>query len=183
MLVNNISPDYVIAFWTKAGKAKWFGDDLKFSKLVARKFLVLWQKALVGRLARWCESDEGLLALTIVLDQFPRIIFRNDVRAFCSGRDARRIANIALENGVDERVDPSLKGFLYLPFWRSENIDDQKKSIELFTQLGDADFLKNAKIYYDVITRFGRFPHRNILLGRRSNAEEQAFLSANQYIG
>ena len=183
MLVNDISPNHVITFWMQSGKDKWFGTDLEFSKLVSHEFLALWQKALAGRLAHWCESDEGLLALTIVLDQFPRIIFRDDVRSFCSERDARRVANIALKKGVDERVDPLLKGFLYLPFWRSENIEDQKKSIQLFTQLGDADFLKNAKIYYDVITRFGRFPHRNIILGRRSNNEEQAFLNANQYIG
>lgn len=180
---NNIAPSYVNVFWAEAGRDKWFSEDAEFDKLVADKFLQLWQTALTGRLYHWCESDEGLLALTIVLDQFPRNIFRRDIRSFCSGRDARKVATMALNKGADKRIESELRGFFYLPFWNSENIDDQKKSIELFTQLGDEDLLQRAKAHYDLIGRFGRFPHRNKILGRRNNPAEQKFLETGILVG
>ncbi|AQT43016.1 Uncharacterized conserved protein, DUF924 family [Bartonella apihabitans] len=130
-----ITPGEIISFWLDAGKDKWFGQDEQFDALIRENFLTLWRVALSGRLKHWLESDEGLLALTIILDQFPRYMFRGDPRAYCSDNDARKIAQLALEKRTDQRIAPELRGFLYMPFEHSEKIADQEKSIELFTAL------------------------------------------------
>lgn len=180
---KQILPSDITAFWLNAGKDKWFVKDDSFDQLIVENYQPLWQKALAGRLASWCDSDEGLLALTIVLDQFPRNMFRQDVRAFCSDKDARKVATKALEKNVDQRVDPQLRPFLYLPFEHSENLDDQKKSMQLFTALGDERLLHFAQVHYDIINQFGRFPHRNAVLGRTTTREEKAFLDAGGFTG
>jgi uncharacterized protein (DUF924 family) len=111
-----------------------------------------------------------------VLDQFPRNMFRGDARTYASDALAREVAHRAIERGVDVRIDPALREFLYLPFNHSEQLSDQLRCIELTRAAGNAENLKWAEHHADIIRRFGRFPHRNRLLGRATTPEEQAFL-------
>ena len=147
------------------------------------RFLTLWQEAAIGRLSSWETSDAGALALTIVLDQFPRNMFRGLAKAFSSDRLAREVAARALVRGVDKRINPPLLQFLYLPFMHSEELADQIRCVLLFQGGSDRENLRYAEIHADIIRRFGRFPHRNGVLGRITTAEEQAFLDAGGFSG
>jgi uncharacterized protein (DUF924 family) len=148
---------------------------------VRDRFLDLWQEAVAGQLSSWEASDAGALALIIVLDQFPRNMFRGDARAFSSDAPAREVAARAILRGVDTRTDAPLLQFLYLPFMHSEKLDDQVRCVELFQR--DPENLRYAEIHADIIRRFGRFPHRNGALGRTMTPEEQAFLDAGGFSG
>jgi uncharacterized protein (DUF924 family) len=136
-----------------------------------------------GGLSSWETSDDGALALTIVLDQFPRNVFRDDPKAFSSDALAREVASRALARGVDKRINPPLLQFLYLPFMHSEELADQIRCVLLFQGGSDQENLRYAEIHADIIRRFGRFPHRNRILGRATTAEEQAFLDAGGFSG
>jgi uncharacterized protein (DUF924 family) len=176
MTETNVAPSDILAFWREAGPARWYERDDAFDAELRRRFLALWQKASAGELSSWEASDEGALALDIVLDQFPRNMFRGDARTYASDAPAREVAHRAIERGVDARIDPELRQFLYLPFNHSEHLADQLRCIELTRAAGNAENLKWAEHHADIIRRFGRFPHRNRLLGRTTTPEEQAFL-------
>jgi uncharacterized protein (DUF924 family) len=118
-----------------------------------------------------------------VLDQFPRNVFRDDPKAFSSDALAREVASRALARGVDKRINPPLLQFLYLPFMHSEELADQIRCVLLFQGGSDQENLRYAEIHADIIRRFGRFPHRNPILGRSTTAEEQAFLDAGGFAG
>ena len=148
-----------------------------------RRYLALWQEASAGELSSWETSDDGALALTIVLDQFPRNMFRGEAQAFSSDAKARDVAARAIARGVDARIDPALVEFLYLPFMHSEHLADQLRCVELFRSAPNPDNLRYAEEHAEIIRRFGRFPHRNHLLGRAMTAEEQAFLAAGGFSG
>lgn len=181
--VVNISPAGVLAFWREAGGERWYKRSDAFDAEVRRRFLALWQRAVAGELASWEDSDEGALALVIVLDQFPRNMFRGTPEAFASDPLAREVARRAIDRGVDRRIDPILLEFLYLPFMHSEHLPDQLHCVALFENTDNAENLKYAREHADVIQRFGRFPHRNRLLGRDSTAEEQAYLDSGGFAG
>lgn len=181
--VGKISPAGILAFWREAGGERWYKRSDAFDAEVRRRFLVLWQKAAAGELASWEDSDEGALALVIVLDQFPRNMFRGTPEAFASDALAREVARRAIDRGVDRRIDPILLEFLYLPFMHSEHLADQLHCVALFENTDNAENLKYARDHADIIQRFGRFPHRNRLLGRDSTAEEQAFLDSGGFAG
>jgi uncharacterized protein (DUF924 family) len=176
MVEASVTPAEILAFWRDAGPDRWYRRDDTFDAEVCRCFLGLWQRAAAGELATWEASDDGALALVIVLDQFPRNLFRDDVRTYASDPLAREVAHRAIERGVDARVDPALREFLYLPFMHSEHLPDQLRCIELSRAAGHAENLKWAEHHADIIRRFGRFPHRNRLLGRATTPEERAFL-------
>ena len=176
MVEASVTPAEILAFWRDAGPDRWYRRDDAFDAEVCRRFLDLWQRAAAGELVSWETSDDGALALVIVLDQFPRNLFRDDVRTYASDRLAREVAHRAVERGVDARIDPVLREFLYLPFMHSEHLADQLRCIELSRAAGHAENLKWAEHHADIIRRFGRFPHRNRLLGRATTPEEQAFL-------
>jgi len=180
---KSITPQIIIDFWRKAGAKRWFRKDVAFDADIRQSFLPLWEQAAAGGLQSWRKTDEGLLALILVLDQFPRNMFRQDPRAFASDSLARDIAHLVLQQQADTRTDKQLRGFLYLPFEHSEDIADQELSLKLFRQLGDADMLRFAEIHLEIIRRFGRFPHRNAVLGRHSTREEQKFLDAGGFAG
>lgn len=133
-------------------------------------------------LPSWTTSDEGLLALVLLLDQYPRNSFRGHARMFATDRLARETAAIALERGVDARLGAALQSFFYLPFMHSEDLADQDRCLRLYEPLG-GESLKYAKIHHDAIARFGRFPHRNELLGRESRSEELAYLAGGGFGG
>jgi uncharacterized protein (DUF924 family) len=134
-------------------------------------------------LSSWEDSDDGTLALTIVLDQFPRNMFRGLAKAFSSDALAREVATRALARGVDRRIAPPLLQFLYLPFMHSEELEDQIRCVLLFQAGDDAENLRYAEEHADIIRRFTRFPHRNQALGRITTPEERAFLDAGGFSG
>jgi uncharacterized protein (DUF924 family) len=171
-----VAPADILAFWRDAGPKRWYTPDEAFDAEVRRRFLGLWQRAAAGELSSWETSDDGALALVIVLDQFPRNLFRDDIRTYASDAHAREVAQHAIDRGVDARIDPALREFLYLPFMHSEHLADQLRCIELSRAAGHTESLKWAEHHADIIRRFGRFPHRNRLMGRSTTPEEQAFL-------
>jgi len=176
-------PDDILNFWREAGRDRWYSRDDLFDVEVCRRFLDLWQRAVAGELSAWEATDDGALALTIVLDQFPRNIFRDDARAYASDALARDVAARAIDRGVDSRIDPILLEFLYMPFMHSEHLPDQLRCVELFGATSNTENREYAEQHADIVRRFGRFPHRNRILGRETTPEEQAFLDAGGFSG
>jgi uncharacterized protein (DUF924 family) len=176
MVEAAVTPAGILTFWRGAGPDRWYRRDDAFDAEVCRRFLGLWPRAAAGELSSWETSDDGALALVIVLDQFARNMFRGDIRTYASDALAREVARRAIERGADARVDPTLREFLYLPFMHSEQLADQLRCIELSRAAGHAENLKWAEHHASIIRRFGRFPHRNPLLGRATTPEEQAFM-------
>jgi uncharacterized protein (DUF924 family) len=170
------TPKRVLSFWKKAGPKRWFKSDPEFDHEILDKFLVTHQAAELGKLASWEEEAESALALVIVLDQFPRNMFRTTARAFATDPLALAAARRAIERGFDRKIKLPEKTFLYLPFQHSENLADQETSLKLFEATKDKELVRWAKLHHDTIQRFGRFPHRNEILGRVSTPEEIAFL-------
>lgn len=157
-------------------QGKWFRADATFDAVVTAEFRADYDAALAGDYDSLAETALGSLALVILLDQFPRNMFRGAARAFEADEKARSIARAAVARGFDQIVPPVQRGFFYLPFEHSETLDDQELSVLLFEALGDADWLDYAVRHRDVIARFGRFPHRNDLLGRETTPAESEFL-------
>jgi uncharacterized protein (DUF924 family) len=176
-------PDDVTAFWRAAGPDKWFTKDDGFDAAIRARFLDVYEAAAAGRLVPWEATPEGALALVIVLDQLPRNMFRNSARAFAADPQARAVADRALTRGFDRQVTADERGFFYLPFTHSEALADQERCIALYRALGNPENLKYADIHADIIRRFGRFPHRNAVLGRATTPDEQAFLDSGGFQG
>ncbi|MCX7313654.1 MAG: DUF924 family protein [Hyphomicrobiales bacterium] len=177
------APEDVLAFWREAGPDKWFTKDAAFDDAIRSRFLATYEAAAAGQLAAWEATADGALALTIVLDQFPRNMFRGDARSHAADALALAVADRALARGFDRGMPVSNQQFFYLPFEHSESLRDQERCCALFAATSDADLLKWAHIHADIIRRFGRFPHRNALLGRTTTADEQAFLDAGGFNG
>ena len=158
----------------------WWQKDAAFDDEIRARFAEDYRAAREGARAEWRDSAETCLALVIVLDQFPRNLFRGDVRAFATDAAALEAAKEAIARGYDRALAPLMRTFLYMPFLHSENIDDQETGLELMRSMADApmaaESVKAAIQHRDIIARFGRFPHRNAVLGRASTAEEAAFL-------
>jgi uncharacterized protein (DUF924 family) len=176
MTETDVAPAGILAFWRDAGPDRWYTRHDDFDAGVRGRYLGLWQRAVAGELASWETSDDGALALVIVLDQFPRNMFRGSAKTYASDALARDVARRAIARGVDTRIDPGLREFLYLPFMHSEELADQMRCIELLQRAGLAESAKWAEHHADIIRRFGRFPHRNGMLGRANTRDEQAFL-------
>ncbi|MDJ1158561.1 DUF924 family protein [Chelatococcus sp. SYSU_G07232] len=177
------SAEEVVAFWRDAGPKKWFAKDAAFDAAVTARFLMTHEAAAGGRLGDWEATPEGALALVLLLDQFPRNMFRGQARAFGTDAAARAVAARALAQGFDGLVEPWLRGFFYLPFMHSEDLADQERCVALYAAAGDADGLGWAERHRDVIARFGRFPHRNPALGRDTTEEERRFLDDGGFAG
>lgn len=168
----------VVGFWRQAGARAWFNGGEAFDRQCEDRFLPAHLAAARGECESWLETAEGTLALLLLLDQIPRNVFRGSGHAFASDGLARHYADRALAAGHDAGFETSLRAFFYLPFEHSEDLADQRRSVALFTALGDANYLDYAVAHLQVIEHFGRFPHRNHALGRESSAEEQAWLDA-----
>jgi uncharacterized protein (DUF924 family) len=173
----------VVSFWQEAGADRWFNRDAAFDAEIRGRFFDTYEAAAAGKLAGWEQSPEDALALLILLDQFPRNMFRGDARAFATDPLARAITAGAIIRGFDSQVPKELRTFFYLPFEHSEDLADQERCIALNKAIGDADGLKWAEIHADIIRRFDRFPHRNAALGRTTTPEEQAFLDGGGFAG
>jgi uncharacterized protein (DUF924 family) len=180
---DDITPADILAFWRLAGTDRWYKKDDVFDTEVRRRYLDLWQRASAGERSAWEASDDGALALTIVLDQFPRNMFRGEALAFSSDAKARDVAARAIARGADAQIDPLLVEFLYLPLMHSEHLSDQLRCVELFRSAPNLDNLRYAEEHAEIIRRFGRFPHRNRVLGRTTSAEEQAYLDGGGFSG
>jgi len=176
-------PGEVLAFWRAAGSERWYKRDDAFDTSVRERFLGLWQKALAGELSSWERTHDGALALIIVLDQFPRNMFRDDPKAYSSDALALEVARRAITRGADRHLEPELLEFLYIPFMHSEHLADQLSCVELFRNAGRPENLKYAEDHADIVRRFSRFPHRNRVLGRLTTSEEQAFLDGGGFSG
>jgi len=176
------SPETVLAFWRDAGYDRWSTRDDAFDAEVREKFLATYEAAAAGKLGDWEATADGALALCIVLDQFARNMFRGDARTYAADPRARAVANRALKRGYDQDVSEDMRGFFFLPFMHSEDPTDQDRCVELYRAADHAD-LKYAEEHRDIIRRFGRFPHRNAILGRATTPEEQAFLDAGGFKG
>ena len=183
MIVPLASPADVLSFWLHAGADRWWAKDDAFDTSIRTRFQGTWEAARDGRLASWQATDDGALALVIVLDQFPRNMFRGDPKMFSTDSMALEVAKVAIAQRRDKRVDSQLRGFFYLPFEHSESIDDQNQCIDLYRAADDADGLKWAELHADIIRKFGRFPHRNATLGRSTTPDEKAFLDAGGFAG
>ncbi|KQY92690.1 hypothetical protein ASD21_15060 [Caulobacter sp. Root1455] len=180
-------PQDVLGFWTAAGPDKWFAKSDAFDSAIRLKFEPVHLAAARGKYDAWAADPEGALALVILLDQFPRNLYRDSGHAFATDGKARSIAVAAVAAGHDKAVAPELRPFFYLPYEHSESLADQETCIALCEGLlkdtGDADTLKWAIVHRDIIARFGRFPHRNKALGRTTTAAEQAFLDEGGFAG
>jgi uncharacterized protein (DUF924 family) len=172
----------VVAFWEGAGPALWFAKDDEFDRRFRERFLGLHDTAARGELDGWSATPQGSLALVILLDQFPRNSFRGTPRMYATDAAARRVADLGLAAGHDRLVEPALQRFFYLPFGHSENLADQERAVELCGRLGGKD-LAQAQHHRDIVRRFGRFPHRNVILGRASTHDEQEYLVNGGYRG
>lgn len=158
----------------------WFKKDAEFDQTIRSRFKQDYEQAAAGKLDHWKESAQGCLALTLLLDQFPRNMFRGDPQTFATDARALSVAQHAIIQGFDQELLPVQRWFIYLPLEHSENLEHQHQAVELCRQLGDdpdsLDVLSYAIRHRNVIQKFGRFPHRNKILGRATTLEEAEFL-------
>ena len=169
----------LIDFWfAESSKARWYQSTHDFDQQCLDRFGKLVEAASAGRLDQWAETPSGALALCLLLDQMPRNIYRSTPKAFQSDPKALSTATDAIERGFDQELDLEKRPFLYLPFMHSEALAAQERSISLSKTLGNEEAVKHAIEHADTIRRFGRFPHRNAILGRVSTDEEKAYLKS-----
>ncbi|MEA3412404.1 MAG: DUF924 family protein [Pseudomonadota bacterium] len=174
------SPGDIIGFWFSGTARKhWFNTTGAFDQEIRERFLKTWHAAERGELSQWESSAEGALALAIVLDQFPLNMFRDRPEAFSTEAAAREVSTRAIDNGLDRELDEEQKGFLYIPFMHSEDLSDQDRCIALYRREGMTKSLEWARHHHEIVRRFGRFPHRNAILGRKSTDEEATYLNAS----
>lgn len=174
------APREVLDFWFKETDPKlWFANDAAFDARIAARFEETWRAARDGHLEEWKTHVDGALALVIVLDQFPRNMFRGRAEAFSTDALARAAADRAIRHKFDLEVPKGVRAFFYLPFMHSENLRDQELSVTLIGERVGKDSMNYpyATGHRDIIARFGRFPARNAALGRASKPEETAFLA------
>lgn len=179
LLINASS---VIDFWRAAGPKLWFAKDAEFDRRFRERFLSLHDAAARGELGDWLAAPEGTLALLLLLDQFPRNAFRGSARMYATDAMARDVADVAIAAGHDRMFETALQVFFYLPFGHSEILADQERSVALVGRLGPPNSL-HAERHCGIVRRFGRFPHRNPILGRAMAPEEQRFLDEGGYAG
>jgi uncharacterized protein (DUF924 family) len=172
----------VVHFWRDAGPPRWFKKDDAFDADFRARYMAAHEEAARGELAHWAADAEGSLALLILLDQFPRNSFRGTARMFASDPLARDVARTALAAGHDQQTEQALRNFFYLPFMHSEDLADQDRALALCTALGP-DARHHAQVHREIIQKFGRFPHRNAVLGRNTTPDEQRFLDDGGFAG
>ena len=170
----------VLSFWFGRERQAWFEKNPAFDEEIRSRFLPLYEKTCNGELRSWQQEAGSCLARVIVLDQFPRNMFRGSARAFAADPLARSAAVVILDSGWDKAMTPDERMFAYLPFEHSESLADQERCLALMEQISEfpetADLPKWAEAHLTIIRRFGRFPHRNAALGRASTTEEAEFL-------
>jgi uncharacterized protein (DUF924 family) len=181
------TPADVVGFWRLAGPEKWFSRSAAFDQAIALRFEAAHLAASRGKYDGWAATAEGALALLILLDQFPRNLFRDSGHAFATDGMARRIVRLALRRGFDLQIEAELRHFVYMPLEHSEELEDQVDCVRfiqaLCAETGDGEILRFAEMHRDIIQKFGRFPHRNAALGRESTPAEMTFLNEGGFAG
>jgi uncharacterized protein (DUF924 family) len=173
----------VLAYWRALGPKRWFVTDAAVDAEIRAQFLGLYTAAVAGSLGPWEDDASGALAHVIVLDQFPRNMFRGTAAAFAADPLARAAAGRAIERGFDRQAAKAERPFFYLPYMHSEAPADQERCCDLCRAAEDAGTLEYAELHADIIRRFGRFPHRNAVLGRATTPEERVFLDGGGFSG
>ncbi len=174
--------DDILAFWTDAGMEGWYKQSPEFDDEIRSRFHEAWTQARDGEFSRWQLTARSALALIILVDQFPRNMFRGDGASFSTDRMARCVAQKALLRNFDKEIDGPMRQFFYLPFMHSECLMDQDSGVRAFiTRMPGTPNLLHARAHRQVIRDFGRFPYRNDALGRASTESEVAYLDAGGY--
>lgn len=179
---GRVGPEDVLAFWRAAGPQKWFAKDAAFDRSIGERFATLHAEAAAGKKQDWTATPEGALALVLVLDQFSRNLFRGTPKAFAQDEMACALALEAIDRKADEAIPPELRFFFYLPLMHTERIAEQERCVLLIHRVAPGN-LRYARDHERIIRRFGRFPHRNAILGRHTTPAEQAFLDGGGFAG
>jgi uncharacterized protein (DUF924 family) len=174
--------DAVVGFWRDAGPQRWFRKDANFDRALGARFHAAHLLAAERRLDRWNDTPDGALALQILLDQVPRNLFRGTAHAYATDPLAQHFALRTLDAGLDAAIEPALRQFCYMALMHAEDLELQRRCVALFEALGGPG-LPFARDHCEIIARFGRFPHRNPVLGRETTADEQAFLDGGGFAG
>jgi len=177
---SEIINDILTLWFSERVKPLWYNSTPEFDQELRENYMDAYQAALNGGLSAWEETPQGALALVICLDQFPLNMFRNQAESFAGEAPSREVAARAIEKGFDQSLEGAQRAFLYLPYMHSENMTDQDRVMELFSKAGLKDNLKWASHHRNIVQRFGRFPHRNVILGRQSTPEEIAYLQSDE---
>jgi uncharacterized protein (DUF924 family) len=180
---NSVDAKTVVDFWTQAGIERWFTRDAAFDGTLAVRFGGALKQARLGAFDHWGETPEGALGLVILLDQVSRNTHRGSPLAFAGDAKALALAKKSVGRGYHQKLIPPLARWLIMPFEHAEDLDAQNRCLALFGTMGLFDMVYYAKIHLDIIARFGRFPHRNPVLGRKSTAAELAFLKSGGFAG
>jgi uncharacterized protein (DUF924 family) len=175
-------PDELLTFWQEAGAKRWFQPDAEFDARMRERFLASHEQAAAGALEHWMATPDGALALVLLLDQFPRNAFRGTARMYATDAKARAAADLAIRSAYDRMVAEELRQFFYLPFMHSEQLVDLDRCVTLNEAVG-GEPLRFARHHREIVQRFGRFPHRNAILGRSSTPEEERFLQEGGFAG
>ncbi|MCW8889479.1 MAG: DUF924 domain-containing protein [Sedimenticola sp.] len=175
-----VEPQEIIDFWFSEPVCNhWFAATPELDSEISARYESLWGLACEGQLDHWMTSAEGCLALVILLDQFPLNMFRNQAKSFNTEAQARAVAGFAIKREFDQRLSSPQRAFLYMPYMHSEALEDQERSVSLYEQAGLADNLAFARHHRAIVREYGRFPHRNAILGRPSTPEEQRYLASD----
>ena len=179
--MNSFSPQDLLDFWyTEPMRKQWFASTPQLDAAIKERFEITWKAAVHGDYDDWRNSPDGCLALTIILDQLPLNMFRGSAKSFSSEHLAIEVAKHAIAQAYDQQIDPTQLPFLYLPLMHSENLADQDQSVALFDAAGLTNNLRFAQHHREIVRRFGRFPHRNVLLGRVSSTAELEYLNSKE---
>jgi uncharacterized protein (DUF924 family) len=181
-LLLNVQPRDVLDFWREAGPSRWFKKDEGFDRQFAGRFMAAHEAAARGDLDQWANDADGSLALLILLDQFPRNVFRGTPRMFATDAKARDLSHGAIAAGFDAAFEPPLRNFFYMPLMHSERLEDLDLCVKLLSAMG-GNAARYAQHHRKIVERFGRFPHRNAILGRTTPPDEQRFLDEGGFAG
>lgn len=173
----------ILDFWRELGPKGWWKKDDAVDARIIATFSKQHAKAAAGELGDWENDPDDCLALVILLDQFSRNMFRNDPATFAQDEQCLAIVKKAIAKGHDKKADETISTFFYLPLMHSENLEDQQECVRIFEAMDAPENLKAAIEHRDIIEQFGRFPHRNNVLGRVTNDAEQAFLDGGGFKG
>jgi uncharacterized protein (DUF924 family) len=174
------TPGEILEFWFNEPMARhWFRSTPALDDEIRERFETTWKRACAGDYAHWAGTPEGCLALAIVLDQFPLNMYRGQAKSFSSEAQAIELTLHALQKGFDRQLDVDRLAFLYMPLMHSEKLAHQDESVRLFEQAALTSNARYARHHRELIRRFGRFPHRNAILGRPSTEQELAYLASD----